>query len=349
MRLSQGRTSDVGRYVDVAYGAAQRAAALTHRLLAFSRRQILVSEHTDVHTLIAEMEELIRRTVGPSVELEVDLAATVSTCHVDPSQVENSLLNLCINSRDALASGGRIWIRTTNQIVEQSDELDSEMAPGTYLTVMVGDNGAGMSPETISKAFEPFFTTKPVGAGTGLGLSMVYGFAKQSGGQVNINSEEGKGTSVFLQLPTHTAQVEAAVLDETPLEQNPCASDETVLVIDDEPSVRMFVTEALGSLGYRVIEAADGVAGLQLLQSDTPIDLLVTDIGLPGGVDGRRMVETGRICRPHLPVLFMTGFVKLSTENNPLQTPLTAVLTKPFTLDVLTSSVSSLLGKRLAG
>lgn len=345
LRLNQGRTADVERYVSVAYGAAQRAAALTHRLLAFSRRQTLLPVQTDVHVLIAEMEELIRRTVGPSIELNVNLSAALSTCLVDPAQVENSLLNLCINARDAASGSGKISIRTFNQTLEQGPELDAELAPGEYLTICVADDGSGMNAETLSKAFEPFFTTKPVGAGTGLGLSMVYGFVKQSGGQVKIRSEEGKGTQVYLQLPYREAEVERPTQVETPLEAHGMWTGETVLVVDDEPSVRMFVTEALGSLGYRIIEAADGVAGLQILQSDTPVDLLVTDIGLPGAIDGRQMAQAARESRPDLPVLLMTGYTDPAVVGNPPLAPATAVLTKPFALDTLISSVSQLSGK----
>ena len=343
LRLNQGRTADVERYVAVAYGAAQRAAALTHRLLAFSRRQTLLPVDTDVHVLIADMEDLIRRTVGPSIELTVELAAALSTCRVDPAQVENSLLNLCINSRDAVAGSGKIAITTYNQTLAQGPDLDPELAPGTYLTICVADDGTGMSAETLSKAFEPFFTTKPVGAGTGLGLSMVYGFVKQSGGQVKIHSEEGSGTRVCLQLPHYAVTAPAEVQVQQGQGMTPACSGETVLVVDDEPSVRMFVSETLGSLGYTVIEAADGQAGLQLLRSDTRVDVLVTDIGLPGGVDGRKMAAAGRQCRPNLPVLFMTGYARPCVSDNQPLDAITAVLTKPFGLETLASTVDSLL------
>jgi PAS domain S-box-containing protein len=345
MRLHQGRTADVERYVSVAYGAAQRAAALTHRLLAFSRRQTLLPVHTNVHTLIADMEELIRRTVGPTIDLKVELTAVENTCLVDPAQVENSLLNLCINSRDASGAGGSISIKTFNQSLEPGPELDAELSAGTYLTICVADDGVGMSVDTLSKAFDPFFTTKPVGAGTGLGLSMVYGFVKQSGGQIKIESEAGAGTRVYLQLPVVAAQDEAIVQAEPKPEVGLGVSGETVLIVDDEPSVRMFVSEALGSLGYRVIEAADGLSGLQLLLSDTPIDLLVTDIGLPGGIDGRRMADAARKCRPNLPVLLMTGYAEPSiVSSQPLELGM-VVLTKPFALEALVLNVSTLLGK----
>lgn len=345
LRLNQGRTADVERYVSVAYGAAQRAAALTHRLLAFSRRQTLLPEHTDVHVLIAEMEELIRRTVGPGIDLNVELNAALSTCLVDQAQVENSLLNLCINARDALPDGGKISIQTSNQVQEQGDGLDPDLSPGTYLTITVADNGMGMSAETLSKAFEPFFTTKPVGAGTGLGLSMVYGFAKQSGGQVRIESEEGKGTRVCLQMPYHPAEVKSPDQLEPGPKAHPVASGETVLVVDDEPTVRLFVSEALSSLGYVVIQAADSLAGLKLLRSDTAIDLLVTDVGLPGGADGRQMAKEGRESRSGLPVLFMTGYAEPSMAIQMPSSAPTAVLTKPFALDALTSKVAELLSR----
>lgn len=343
LRLKQGRTTDVERYLTVAQGAAQRAASLTHRLLAFSRRQTLMPVHTDVNTLISDMEELIRRTVGPAIQLKVELHATSSTCLVDPAQVENSLLNLCINARDALEGGGSISIRTYNEQLVPGADLDPELAPGTYFTICVADDGVGMSAETLARAFEPFFTTKPVGAGTGLGLSMIYGFAKQSGGQVRIESEVGQGARVYLQLPSHKVEVDAAGRAEPLPESELACSGETVLVVDDEPSVRMFVSESLGSCGYIVIEATDSLAGLQLLRSDTRIDLLVTDIGLPGGADGRQMADTGRSIRPGLPVLFMTGYAQPTVLDNAQLEPDTAVLTKPFTLEALTLNVNTLL------
>jgi len=343
LRLKQGRIADTERYLTVAQGAAQRAASLTHRLLAFSRRQTLMPVHTDVNTLISEMEELIRRTVGPAIQLKVELHATSSTCLVDPAQVENSLLNLCINARDALEGGGSIAIRTYNEELVQGADLDPELSPGTYFTICVADDGVGMSTETLTRAFEPFFTTKPVGAGTGLGLSMIYGFAKQSGGQVRIESEVGQGARVYLQLPSHKVEVVAAGRAEPLPESELACSGETVLVVDDEPSVRMFVSESLGSCGYIVIEATDSLAGLQLLRSDTRIDLLVTDIGLPGGTDGRQMADTGRSIRPGLPVLYMTGYAQPNVLDNAQLEPDTAVLTKPFTLEALTLNVNALL------
>ena len=345
LRLNQGRTADVERYVSVAYGATQRAAALTHRLLAFSRRQTLMPELTNVHALIANMEELIRRTVGPLVSLEVDLAAASATCLVDPAQVENSLLNLCINARDALPAGGSISIRTFNQPLEAEAALDSESTPGRALAIRVSDNGVGMSEETLSKAIDPFFTTKPIGEGTGLGLSMVYGFASQSGGQLKIESRQGHGTCVDLLLPNQADTQGKPAEIETVAELPVVSPGERVLVVDDEPSVRMFVSDTLSNFGYVVLEAAEGHAGLKLLQSDIPIDLLITDIGLPGGIDGRQLVDAARECRPELPVLFMTGYAQPHVPTELPGESATALLTKPFALEALTQNVKKLLGQ----
>lgn len=345
LRLSQGRIADVERYVSVGYGAAQRAAALTHRLLAFSRRQTLLPVLTDVHLLIADMEELIRRTVGPTVELKVELNAEFSTCLVDQAQVENSLLNLCINSRDALPAGGQILIRTDNQTMAEGAESDHELSPGTYLTITVSDNGTGMSSEALSRAFEPFFTTKPVGSGSGLGLSMVYGFAKQSGGHISIASVVGTGTCVSLQLPYHPTEISCGAIREPSSQITMIGAGQTVLVVDDERTVRLFVSEALSSMGYRVIEAADSQAGLQLLRSDARIDLLVTDIGLPGGLDGRQMAGEGRVCRPELPVVFMTGYAQPPAGDPTASSSATAILVKPFALEALASKINELLNQ----
>ena len=336
LRLAQGRSADLERYVAVAYGAAQRAAALTHRLLAFSRQQTLLPVPTDINSLVSGMEELIQRTVGPTIDVSVQLESLRSTCVVDPAQVENALLNLCINARDALRGGGELRIRTFDQPGGQH-----ELPPGDYLTIAVEDDGCGMSPEVLAKAFEPFFTTKAVGAGSGLGLPMIYGFARQSGGQVRIESEEGRGTQVFLSLPARPQLLAPPAREQTVEDVARVASGATVLVVEDEASVRAFVSETLTGHGYSVIEAADSKAGLRLLRSDIPIDALVTDIGLPGGMDGHRMVLESRAARPGLPVLFMTGYARPEVlDNSPLEAP---VLTKPFALEALLRSVDALL------
>ena len=285
LRLRQGRTENLSRYIDAAQEASRRAAALTHRLLAFSRRQTLDPKPTDVDRLVSGMADLIRRTVGPQVSLDIVGRPGTWTALVDPNQLENALLNLAINARDAMPDGGRLIVETANSWIDARNAAARDVEPGPYLTLSVTDTGTGMTPDVIARAFDPFFTTKPLGLGTGLGLSMIYGFAKQSGGQVRIHSLPGQGTTVKLFLPRHDG---AAVRAEAPTDDlgaMPRAEQgETVLVVDDEPSVRMLVGEVLADLGYTAIEAADGTAGLKILQSDIRIDLLVTDVGLPGGM-----------------------------------------------------------------
>lgn len=343
-RIAQGRLGDVERYTTAAQGAARRAAALTHRLLAFSRRQTLDPKPTNVNALIGGMEELVRRTVGPAVEVEVVTAAGLWTTLVDPNQLENSLLNLCINARDAMPEGGRLTIETANRWLDSRAARDRDLEPGQYISLCVSDTGSGMAPEIVSKAFDPFFTTKPLGMGTGLGLSMVYGFTRQSGGQVRIYSEVGHGSMVCLYLPRHLG--DAADLDPTPdLADAPRAkAGETVLVVDDEPTVRMIVMEVLEGLGYAAIEAVDGNSGLRILQSDARIDLLVTDVGLPGGMNGRQLADAARLSRPDLSVLFITGYAENAVIGNGPLEPGMHVLTKPFAMETLASRIKDLIG-----
>ncbi len=321
-----------------ASGAAKRAAALTHRLLAFSRRQTLDPKPTNVNRLIAGMEDMIRRSVGPTVELEVVGAAGLWPALVDPPQLENALLNLAINARDAMPDGGRITIETANKWMDRDAARSHDMPEGQYLSLCVTDTGTGMTPEIIDKVFEPFFTTKPIGEGTGLGLSMIYGFAKQSGGQVRIYSEVGEGTTVCVYLPRHHMQgeVDDAAVEVRALSRSD--QGETVLVVDDEPTVRMLVTDVLGELGYTAIEAADSVAGLKILQSDVRIDLLVSDVGLPGGMNGRQMADAARAHRPDLKVLFITGYAENAAVGDGRLAPGMAVMTKPFPIEALGSA-----------
>ena len=345
-RMQQGRFTDVERYMTVAQGASKRAAALTHRLLAFSRRQTLDPKPTDVNRLIVGMQEMIQRTVGPGVPVEVVGAAGVWPTLVDPPQLENALLNLCINARDAMPDGGRITIETANKWLDERASRKLDMPEGQYLSLCVTDTGTGMPPDVIARVFEPFFTTKPIGEGTGLGLSMIYGFAKQSGGQVRIYSEVGQGTTVCLYLPRHYGEIleddftaKAHVLSRS--EQG-----ETVLVVDDEPTVRMLVTDILGDLGYSAIEAGDSAAGLKILQSDVRIDLLVTDVGLPGGMNGRQMADAARVGRPELRVLFITGYAENAVLGNGTLAPGMAVLTKPFAMDTMAARIRSMIEGR---
>ncbi len=343
LRLSQGRVADIERYLSVAQGAVQRAASLTHRLLAFSRRQTLAPLPTDVNALIHGMEELIRRTVGPSIDIQVRAASELWTALIDPAQLENTLLNLCINARDAMPDGGRVVIETRNQRLEEGSDLDQDLPAGEYLCIAVHDNGCGMSAAVIARACEPFFTTKPVGAGTGLGLSMIYGFARQSGGQIRITSAINQGTTVSLHLPRHKREVLVPPAPGTIGDIPMAGKGETVLIVDDESSVRMLVTEVLASLGYVAIEAADSLAGLQILQSDVRIDLLVTDVGLPGGINGRQMADAARVSRPNLPVLFITGYAETAVLDKSHLERATEVLSKPFSLEALASRIKELI------
>jgi PAS domain S-box-containing protein len=345
-RMSQGRLKDVDRYISAAQGATTRAAALTHRLLAFSRRQTLDPKPTNVNKLVSGMEDLIRRTVGPAIAIEVVGTADLWPVLVDPPQLENALLNLCINARDAMPDGGRIKIEMHNKGLDDHAAKVRDMAPGPYLSLCVSDTGTGMPPDVIAKAFDPFFTTKPIGEGTGLGLSMIYGFTKQSGGQVRIYSEVGDGTTVCIYLPRHYKdEVEEGI--DTTLKESPRAEQgQTVLIVDDEPTVRMLVTEVLEDLGYTAIEASDSVAGLKVLQSDVRIDLLVTDVGLPGGMNGRQMADAGLSKRPHLKVLFITGYAENAVLNNGHLKPGMELLTKPFVMETLASRIQSMIADK---
>jgi CheY-like chemotaxis protein len=343
IRMQQGRLTEVDRYIVAARAAAKRAAALTHRLLAFSRRQTLDPKPIRANSLISGMEELIRRTMGPAITVEVVGSAGLWTALVDPNQLENALLNLCINARDAMPDGGRLTIETANRWIDERAGRERELNPGQYLSLCVSDTGSGMTPEVIARAFDPFFTTKPIGMGTGLGLSMIYGFARQSGGQVRIYSEVGQGTMVCIYLPRHYGKDEAT--EAAPNARNvPFAEqDETVLVVDDEPTVRMLMTEVLTDLHYTAVEAPDGAAALKVLQSDMRIDLLITDVGLPGGMNGRQLADAGRALRPDLKVLFVTGYAENAVVGNGHLEPGMHVLTKPFAMDELASRVSAII------
>ncbi|KAB1070206.1 ATP-binding protein [Methylobacterium planeticum] len=344
-RLAQGRLGEIDRYVNAAQGASKRAAALTHRLLAFSRRQTLDPKPTSVNRLVSGMEELVRRSVGPGITVEVVTASGLWSTLADPNQLENALLNLCINARDAMPEGGRLTIETGNRWFDERAAREQDLTPGQYVSLCVSDTGTGMTPEVIKRAFDPFFTTKPIGAGTGLGLSMIYGFARQSGGQVRIYSELGEGTMVCLYLPRHWGATDEADLPSAATAVPRAEQGQTVLVVDDEPTVRMLVTEALEELGYTAIEAPDSAAGLRILQSDARIDLLVTDVGLPGGMNGRQMADAGRAARPELKVLFITGYAENAVLGNGQLDPGMQVLTKPFVMEMLTARIQDLILK----
>ena len=342
-RVQQGRLDAIPRYVDAAQGAVKRAAALTQRLLAFSRRQTLNPRPINVNRLIAGVEELIRRTVGPSIVIEVVGAAGVWPTLIDPHQLENALLNLCINARDAMPDGGRLTIETANKWLDERAGAERELPQGQYISVCVTDTGTGMTPDVIARAFDPFFTTKPLGVGTGLGLSMIYGFARQSGGHVRIYSEEGMGATVCLYLPRHYGEAEDMAVDPVISTAGQFGHGETVLVIDDEATVRMLVCEVLEELGFNAIEVVDGPAGLRVLQSDARIDLLITDVGLPGGLNGRQVADAGRVHRPGLKVLFITGYAENAVIGNGHLDPGMQILTKPFALEALANKIREMI------
>jgi PAS domain S-box-containing protein len=344
LRVAQGRLADVDRYFTAGLGAAHRAAALTHRLLAFSRRQTLDPRPTDVNRLVAGMEDLLRRTVGPSVAIDVTGAVGLWTTLVDPNQLENALLNLCINARDAMPDGGRLTIDTHNQWLDARAARERELPQGQYICLSVTDTGTGMTQEVMRRAFDPFYTTKPIGLGTGLGLSMIYGFVRQSGGQARIDSEPGQGTMVCLYLPRHLGHAEEADMPPLPAEPQRAEDGEAVLIVDDEVTVRMLLTEVLQERGFATLEAADGPSGLRLLQSDRRIDLLITDVGLPGGINGRQLADAARTAQPNLKVLFITGYAENAVVRNGHLEPGMHVLTKPFTMDDLATRLVDIIG-----
>jgi PAS domain S-box-containing protein len=342
-RIAQGRFNDLDRYLSSAQGAARRAAALTHRLLAFARRQTLDAKPTDVNRLVADMVELIRRTVGPEITVEVTGAVGLWTVLVDANQLENALLNLCINARDAMPDGGKIMIETANRWVDERMAQERELPRGQYISLCVSDTGCGMTAEVIARAFDPFFTTKPIGQGTGLGLSMIYGFARQSGGIVRIYSEPDKGAMVCIYLPRAFCAEAGPGAPAVELKIPSVTPGETILVVDDEPTIRMLVAEVIHDLGCTAIEAADGVAALKILESKVHIDLIVTDVGLPNGVNGRQLADAARALRPELKVLFITGYAENAVFSHGHVQPGLEVLTKPFAIDVLKNRIAALI------
>jgi PAS domain S-box-containing protein len=346
VRLARGRIDDVERFISAAQGAGRRAASLTQRLLAFSRRQTLDPKPTDISTLVRGMEELLRRTVGPEIEIDVVDVSGLWPAMIDGTQLESALLNLCINARDAMPGGGRITVEAANKRLDERAARQHDIDPGEYLSICVTDTGTGMVPEVIERAFEPFFTTKPIGQGTGLGLSMVYGFARQSGGQVRIYSEVGMGTTICIYLPRHSGEAVSDTAEGVRLEEVK-GSGETILVVDDEATIRHLIDEVLDEQGYTVIGAGDGAAGLKVLQSGARIDLLITDVGLPNGMNGRQVADAARSLRPGLRVLFITGYAENAAVGNGHLEPGMELLTKPFTIEALSLKVAQILGQRV--
>jgi PAS domain S-box-containing protein len=340
-RLGQGRIENVSRYINAAMTSANRAAALTHRLLAFARRQPLIPKSVDANALVVSLEDLLRRTIGEAIDLEITASDGLWGTLCDPNQLESALLNLAINARDAMPNGGRLSIATSNARLDGVTADTPPLAPGDYICIDVIDTGGGMSAEVAARAFDPFFTTKPIGQGTGLGLSMIYGFARQSNGHATIESKIGRGTSVKLYLPRHLGEIAAEQASAVKAAEH-AATGETVLVVEDEPVVRGVILEMLGDQGYRTLEAVDGPSGLRILRMGERIDLLVTDVGLPG-MNGRQLADQARETRPDLKVLFITGYAESVAIADGFLQPGMEMITKPFDLDNLSRRIRKMV------
>ncbi|WP_122430998.1 ATP-binding protein, partial [Pseudomonas viridiflava] len=341
-RLARGRTEGLDNLIDLGVTSANRAAALTHRLLAFSRRQSLDSKPVEMNHLINAMGELIQRSVNESIKLEMQLAGDLWTAEADPNQLENALLNLVLNARDAMPDGGLLTVETYNRQLDKAfTNAHENLLPGDYVVLSITDNGCGMPEAVISRAFDPFFTTKPIGQGTGLGLSMIYGFSKQSHGHVAIKSEVGRGTTVELFLPRFKGNQDE---DEQSFQSNAvyAKEGETVLIVEDDPAVRALVSEVLSELGYAFIEAGDSLSAVPILESGQRIDLLISDVGLPG-MNGRQLAEIARQLRPELKVLFITGYAEHAAARSGFLDTGMQLITKPFAFDHLTSKVREMI------
>jgi PAS domain S-box-containing protein len=341
-RLAQNRLEDMDRFMAAASTSAHRAAALVHRLLAFSRRQPLDVRALEVNRLIASMEEMLHRTLGEQIALVVELTPDPCLAFSDANQVESALLNLAINARDAMPDGGKLTIATARATLSREfAQQYQDLAAGDYIVVNVSDTGTGMPPDVLARAFEPFFTTKPIGQGTGLGLSMIYGFARQSGGHVHISSTQGVGTTIQLYLPRYAGDA-VPELPGALGEALPRGAGETVLLVEDEPAVRLLLVEVLQELGYSTIEAADGASALPILKSQRRIDLMVSDVGLPG-ITGRELAELARQTRPELKILFVTGYARNAAVKAEFLGEGMDMITKPFAIDVLANKVRDIL------
>jgi signal transduction histidine kinase len=341
-RIARGKLDDLDGLIDLGVTSANRAAGLTHRLLAFSRRQSLDSKPVEINRLVSSMGELLQRSINESITLQMCLTDQLWTAEADPNQLESALLNLVINARDAMPSGGKLTVETTNRHLDSVfTAAYGTLSPGDYVELSVSDTGCGIPQSVMGRVFDPFFTTKPIGQGTGLGLSMIYGFARQSRGHVTIHSEVGKGTTVSLFLPRFVGEVvtDAAV--------NPALlpfanAGETVLIVEDDPAVRVLVSAVLKELGYAFVEAGDADAAVPIIESEQRIDLMISDVGLPG-MNGRQLAEIGRQIRPDLKVLFITGYAEHAAVRGGFLDPGMQLITKPFTFELLTAKVREMI------
>jgi CheY-like chemotaxis protein len=334
----------VERYMDAAMQGTDRAAALTHRLLAFARQQPLAPEPVDANKMISTMSELLRSTLGEHVRIETVNAGGLWLTTADAHQLENAILNVAINARDAMPDGGRLTIETANAYLDDAYAREhGEVEPGQYVLVAITDTGTGMPPEVAARAFDPFFTTKPTGAGTGLGLSQVYGFVKQSRGHIKIYSEIGAGTTVKIYLPRHHGDAAPAPKDVAAMVQGGSA-DQVILLAEDDPLMRRMATEALRELGYTVLDCDGAAAALATLASRNDVTLLFTDVVMPD-INGKKLVEEALRRRPGLKVLYTTGYTPNAVVHGGVLDAGVELLTKPFTLEQLAAKVKSALAK----
>ncbi|AJP52406.1 response regulator [Pseudomonas simiae] len=341
-RVSRGKLDDLDSLIDLGVTSANRAAGLTHRLLAFSRRQSLDSKPVEINQLVVSMGELLQRSINESIKLDMRLTGELWTAEADPNQLESALLNLVINARDAMPGGGQLLVETSNRHLDNVfTAAYGTLTPGDYVELSVSDTGCGIPENVMGRVFDPFFTTKPIGQGTGLGLSMIYGFARQSRGHVTLHSEVGKGTTVSLFLPRFIGEI-TANLPADPALPPFANAGETVLIVEDDPAVRVLVSAVLKELGYAFVEASDADTAVPIIESDQRIDLMISDVGLPG-MNGRQLAEIGRQIRPDLKVLFITGYAEHAAVRGGFLDPGMQLITKPFTFDLLTAKVREMI------
>ncbi|NWF33434.1 PAS domain-containing protein [Stenotrophomonas sp. SAM-B] len=341
MRLDMGRMDGLERFLDAATASSQRAAALTQRLLAFSRRQSLDSRTVEINELVGSVQHLLRSTLGETIRIQMAISETPLRANLDSNQFESALLNLAINARDAMPDGGELQLRTLH--IHVADGELPTIPTGEYAVVSVADSGTGMPPEVVERIFEPFFTTKPIGKGTGLGLSMVYGFMQQSGGHITVDSVPGQGTTVSLFMPVvHEVTEHDDAPNAPPVS---LGAGQSILVVEDDEQVRMLVTVVLEDLGYTAEVVGDADGAIPILGSSKKIDLLITDVGLPG-LNGRQLAEIARQSRPSLPVLFMTGYAEKAQERSAFLENGMAMIAKPFLLDAFSEAVRSSIAPR---
>ncbi|HWV12844.1 MAG TPA: response regulator [Sphingobium sp.] len=339
-RISSGRLDDLDRFMDAASTSAQRAAGLTARLLAFSRRQSLDSRPTDVCKLIHSLEDLLRRTMSESIEVEILSSSSPPAALVDANQLESAIINLAINARDAMPDGGRLVLSCEEvELNQECCARNPGVTPGRYIMVGVSDTGVGIDGDTLDKVFDPFFTTKPIGQGTGLGLSMVYGFAKQSNGLVRIESKVGDGTTVRIFLPVADAQPHDEPAESAAIHHG---DGQSVLLVEDDESVRLLVRDVLEELGYKATEAADGQEAVRILESGRRFDLMISDVGLPG-MNGRQLAEIAREHLADLPILFVTGYAEGAAVRGGFLSDNMQMITKPFQIEMLSARIREML------